>query len=131
MRLNCFLKAKNRIATKYILLLFILFANTSFGQWTEIGNPTTIGNVGGSQNWVRSFTMEMVNGLPWVASTSWDDARLSIRKFNGTSWEFVGDMFQTTNGVTSLDMATDGTNVYIVFINQTGSYPSSLSVKKY
>ena len=134
MRLICFLKAKNRIATRSILLLFILFANTSFGQWTEIGNPTTIGNVGGSTNRVRSFTMEMVNGFPWVATTDWDGSRLSVKRYNGSTWEFVGSMFQTTSPVRELDMTTDGANVYVAYINQpqpNTSLGGSMTVRKY
>lgn len=114
-----------------ILILGVLFSNLGYGQWTEIGNPSSLGEVGGSLNWVRSFTMEVINGTPWVATTDWDSAKLTVRKYNGSSWDVQGSTFITSVGVRDLSMATDGAYVYVAFKNITGSSPNSLSVKKY
>ncbi len=130
MNQDYFVRFKKRIVLFTVVILGLL-PNFNFAQWTQIGNPAMLGEVGGSSNWVRSFTMGVVNGTPWVATTSWADAKLTVRKFNGSTWDIQGSTFITTESVRDLSLATDGANVYVAYKNLTGSYPNSLSVKKY
>ena len=133
MRMNKFKKTPQGFNFFIIVFLFF-FTQKVDAQWTEIGNPTTIGEIGTARNQIRSFTMEMVNGIPWVAITDFDGGRLSVKKYNGSTWEFVGDMFLTSNPVREVDMTTDGTNVYVAYINQpqpNTSLGGSMTVRKY
>ena len=94
-------KAKKSLSFS-IFILGVLFSNLGYAQWTEVGNPNSLGDVGETYNWVRSFTMEVFNETPWVATTSWADAKLTVRKFNGLTWDIQGSTFITSVRVRDL-----------------------------
>lgn len=94
-------------------------------------NWMLLGGQGFSEGAADSISMTMFDGMPHVAYRDGAtlENKLSVMRFNGTSWEAVGPPRFTDSGVDEISIAGGTTKLFVAFRDYNS--PRKLSVMEY
>lgn len=121
--------------TKLLFLTVFCFCfNLAFTQtlgWNSIGVNDFNQATCGTTDRANSDMALSPSGMPYVAFNDWANGqRLSVRRYNGTDWEYVGNVGLSSGSFTGPRLAFDNTgNPYVVFSD--GNNSSKLTVLKF
>lgn len=92
------------------------------GAWENYG-PSTATSDAQDQTQLQFST----NGTPYVASVDENDYDITVRRFNGTSWEQVGDTIPDSPGGAPINLILNSSNVpYVLYSDSSNGNKLSL-----
>lgn len=96
--------------------------------WDIVGNAGfSSGEITDNYQDQSDLSLYVTNGSPYVAySDGANGSRLTVQRFNGTTWETVGNAGFSAGKATCIDLVIDGTTPYVAYSDEANAQGASV-----